>query len=168
MNRKAALAAAIPLAFAARAASPAASKASGTYQVVHTCQKGEQCPPEDQRHFTLILLDEKAPAQSAGGIAVCSGHEEFTWRGCFWKDADHDGTWREIAWRSKGSQVQVGLECGPDYGQDLLFAAGAKKATWKARFCCVREPGGKEMMTHVDAKVTIKRVGAADPQRCRR
>ena len=57
---------------------------------------------------------------------------------------------------------------GNDYGQDLLFRTGATTATWKARFCCVRQRNGKEMLAHVDATVTLKRVGAADPQRCRR
>ena len=89
-------------------------------------------------------------------------------RGCFWKDAEREGTLREVAWSKKGSRVRAGLECGPDYGQDLLFRTGATTATWKARFCCVRQRNGKEMLAHVDATVTLKRVGAADPQRCRR
>jgi len=168
VNRRTTFAAAIPIAFAAHAASGAASKVPGTYEVVHLCSKGERCPPEPQRHFTLILLDEPSPPEPAPGIAVCSQHNEYTSRGCFWKDADHDGTWREIAWSKKGSRIRVGLECGPDYGQELAFPAGAKKATWTARYCCVRERSGREMMGHVDAKVTLKRVGAADPQRCRR
>ncbi|TMA22671.1 MAG: hypothetical protein E6J85_04085 [Deltaproteobacteria bacterium] len=168
MNRRAALAAAIPIAFSARAAGPGTSKASGTYEVVHLCDRGQPCPPAEQRHFTLVLLDEPAPDQAAPGIAVCSRHDEFAWRGCFWKDAEREGTLREVAWSKKGSRIRVGLECGPDYGQDLLFRTGATTATWKARFCCVRQRNGKEMLAHVDATVTLKRVGAADPQRCRR
>jgi len=168
MDWRTALAVTIPIALAGSAARAAATKVSGTYEVVHICKKGEQCPPEPRRHFTLILLDEPSPAEPAPGIAVCSRHNEYTSRGCFWKDADPDGTWREIAWSKKGSGIRVGLECGPDYGQELTFAAGAKMATWIARYCCVRQRNGREMMTHVDAKVTLKRVGAADPQRCRR
>jgi hypothetical protein len=167
VDRRAALACAIPIVLAAGAAGPAARKGSGTYAVVHLCDPGQRCLPPEQRHWTLILLDEAAPDEPAAGIAVCSHRNGFAWRGCFWKDAARDATLREVAW-SNEKGVRVGLECGPDYAQRLLFRAGAASGTWKVEYCCTQDKTGKSMMSHIDATVAVKRAGAGDPERCRR
>jgi hypothetical protein len=152
---------------AAGAAGPAARKVSGTYAVVHLCEPGQRCLPPEQRNWTLILLDEAATDEPAPGIAVCSRRNGLASRGCFWRDDSRDATLREVAW-SNEKGVRVGLECGPDYGQRLLFRAGARSGTWRAEYCCAQNKAGKSMMTHLDATVAVKRAGGPDPERCRR
>jgi hypothetical protein len=165
---RAALACAIPMTLTAGAAGPAARKVSGTYEVVHVCDPGQKCLPPEKRHWTLVLLDEAATDEPAPGIAVCSRRGGFASRGCFFQDAARDTTLREVVWSAEKGRVRVGLECGEDYGQRLLFRAGAASGTWRAEYCCRQDKAGKSMMTHIDATVAVKRAGAADPERCRR
>jgi hypothetical protein len=166
MTRRVAHAIAIALAFAASAAGPASTDVAGMYELVVPCGTVSPCPPAERRVWTLMLLHAPSREEPIPYRDGCARRNGYSFDGCFWRNSDHDSTLRAVGWSQKSSRIEVGLECGDEYGQQLSVKAGATSGTWKADFCCTQNAKGKDLMAHLKETVKFKRVGAADPKRC--
>jgi hypothetical protein len=140
------------------ARAPATLTAFGTYELTWPPPK---CPPgecdESDVRATLVLLDEKAPEPWTPDerLDVCFGRG-FTLTGCY---ISRRGGAQRIYWRhgDRDRPLEVGLSCGADSWDRLFIFTGENpRATWR----------GEGLAGPEQASLQLKRIGAADPQRC--
>jgi hypothetical protein len=138
---------------------------AGTYEITESCDAAI-CGQATTIRTILVLLESAADERS---WPICSRKQGFEFAGCLPEGQGADSKPRVVAWKRDGYEIEVGISCGPDGGDQLLFRAGDSKATWRSGWCCEEiAPGGKIVGRSHDSTFALKRLGAPDPERCRR